>query len=177
MKQQLFLILVIPVLLVAREKQSANNLWQPFEYFVGKWAGHETGKAGTGQGTREYSFIMNGTYLYQENTSHFEPQEKNPTGETHEDRAFFSYDQEIKNFALREFHSEGFINYYTLDTTSCAPQKFVFVSQRSENAPPNLKARLTLEIKNENEFIETFELAFNGKDFSEFLKNYWTREE
>ena len=44
-----------------------------------------------------------------------------------------------------------------------------------ENAPPGMRAKVTIEIKDENEFLETFNLAFPGKDYEEFLRNTWTR--
>ncbi|MCB0282249.1 MAG: hypothetical protein KDF60_06690 [Calditrichaeota bacterium] len=174
MNKYLILLFLFPVLLLAQQNEM-EDLWQHYDYFAGKWQGHETGKAGIGQGSREYRFIMNRTYLYQENTSRFEPQEKNPKGETHSDHAYFSYDQGRQTFILREFNSEGYVNYYALDSTMSDSQKLVFVSEKSENAPPTLKARLTLEIKNRDEFIETFELSFKDNNYNEWLKNYWTR--
>lgn len=155
--------------------RSNEDIWAPFQYFVGDWQGHETGRAGIGEGERTYEFIMNGVYLYAKNVSRFKPQEKNPDGEVHEDVSFLSYDKGRKVFVLREFHIEGFVNQYTLDSLKSNETKFVFISESSENAPPGLRARVTLEIKNENEFVEIFELAFPDRQFSEWLKNYWTR--
>ena len=74
---------------------------------------------------------------------------------------------------LREFHSEGFVIQYIIDTVSSNSERLVFISESAENAPPGLKARMTFELKDENAFTEIFELAFAGKEFSEWLKNYW----
>ena len=119
---------------------------------------------------------MKGTYLYIKNTSTFEPQEKNPKREVYEDWTIFSCDQNRKKFAVREFNIEGYVNQFTLETLSKDNRNFVFVLESSENAPPGLRARLTYEIKNENEFIEIFEIAMPGGDFSEWLKNYRRRK-
>ena len=167
----IFVIALFPIIVNAQEQ----NKWEPFEYFIGSWEGHETGVAGIGKGARTYEKIMNGTYLYFRNTSAFEPQEKNPKGEKHEDWTFFSFDNNLSKYVMREFNIEGFVNKYILDSLSSDNKHFVFVTENSENAPPGLRARLTCTIKNENEFVETFELAFPNKGFQLFLKNYWTR--
>jgi hypothetical protein len=161
---------------LGQEKINNSNLWEPFIFFLGSWSGHETGKAGIGKGSRTYQFIMDSTYIFAKNISRFEPQEKNPKGETHEDWAFISYDNNRKKFVLREFNIEGFVNHYVLDSLSDDHKTFIFVSESSENAPSGLKARLTYKIENDDAFVEIFELAFAGKDFSEWLKNFWRRE-
>jgi hypothetical protein len=156
--------------------QEKANIWQPFDYFIGDWEGHETGKAGIGMGERSYRYIMKGKYLLLKNISRFEPQEKNPEGEVHEDWAIFSYDKNREALISREFNIEGFVNQYILDSLVNDHSTFIFISESSENAPPGLRARLTYEIQNESEFVETFELSFPGKKFEEWLKNYWKRK-
>ncbi len=174
MKRFLIILLAIPIITLSQEKD--KNIWEPFKYFAGSWEGHETGKAGIGKGDRTYEFIMDDVYLFQKNTSKFEPQEKNPDGEVHVDWTFFSYDKFRKKYVLREFHIESFVNQYTLDSLSHDNKHFVFVSESLENAPKGMRARVKLTIENENEFLETFELAFPGKDYSEFLRNHWKRK-
>ncbi|MCK5086687.1 MAG: hypothetical protein KAQ90_04155 [Melioribacteraceae bacterium] len=175
MKKIMVILFFIPLLLTAQSIEE-ENIWVPFHYFIGMWEGNETGKAGIGRGERKYEFIMNEMYLFAENVSRFEPQEKNPKGEVHEDWAFVSYDKIRNKFVLREFHIESYVNQYTLDSLSPDNKYFVFVSESSENAPPGMRARVTLKIEDENNFIETFELAFLGKEFSPWLKNYWKRK-
>jgi hypothetical protein len=80
-----------------------------------------------------------------------------------------------EKYILREFHSEGFINQYVIDSLSADNKTMIFVSEAIENIPPGWRARLSFRIQNENEFHETFELAAPGKDFSIFLENKWTR--
>ena len=120
---------------------------------------------------------MNGTYLYYQNTMKFEPQEKNPKGEFHEDRTFYSFDKNRNLIIARQFNIEGFINQFVLDSLSSDHKKLIFITENSENAPPGLKARLIYQIKNENEFIEIFELGFAGKEFSCYMTNHWKRKE
>ncbi len=171
----LFILTLIPFLLFAQENEEVS-IWEPLEFFIGAWAGDETGKAGIGKGERTYQFIMGNKYIYQKNISRFEPQEKNPEGETHEDWGFISYDNNRNQFVLREFHIEGFVNQYILDSLSSDNRTFIFNSESSENSPEGLRARLTFKIKNKDEFTELFELAMPGKDFSIYSRNFWRRK-
>jgi hypothetical protein len=163
------------VLTISAQSGVQPDPWEPFRFLVGSWEGYETGKMGIGNGVRTYEFILGGQYLFCNNTSTFEPQEKNPKGEVHKDWSFFSYDKNRQKFVVREFHIEGFVNRLVLDTQTSDSRKFVFVSEASENAPPGLRARLIYEIKDADEFAETFELAMPGKDFEIYLTNYWKR--
>lgn len=168
-------ILLFFLLTITLSLQGQESRWESLNYFPGSWKGHETGKAGIGEGSRTYEFIMDGVYLFADNTSKFEPQEKNPEGELHKDWAFISYDKSRNLLALREFHSEGFVIQYILDSLESNEKKYVFISEAVKNAPPGMRAKVTIEIKSENEFLETFDLAFPGKDYVEFLRNHWTR--
>ena len=147
----------------------------PLSFLVGKWRGEEQASFGTGVGEREYRLVLNGRYLLSENVSTFEPQEGLPEGDRHEDWTFFSYDRERQTLVLRQFNSEGYVNRFILDGTSDIPSRMVFVSEASENAPPGLRARLTVEKTSDDRFQETFELAMAGEDFNVMLRNRWTR--
>ncbi len=94
----------------------------------------------------------------------------------HEDWVFISYDKIRGLFVLREFHVEGFVNQYTLDTLSSDGKRFVFISESIENISEGWRARQIFTIQNEDEFSETFELASPGKDFSKLLENHWSRK-
>jgi hypothetical protein len=105
----------------------------------------------------------------------FKPQEKNPDGEIHRDWTFFSYDKHRSTFVLREFHSEGFVNLYTLDSISADGKLMMFVTEAIENVPAGFTARVTYAIQDQDTFVETFELGGPGEDFSPVLKNTWRR--
>jgi len=171
----LFMTALMPAILSAQDSKE-RNVWSPFEYFAGSWQGRETGRAGIGKGSRTYEFIMGGQYLYARNQSVFEPQGKKAERETHEDWTFFSYDKYRETFIVRQFNVEGFVNHFVLDSLSHDQKTFVFVTESSENAPPGLRARLRVQIKNENEFAESFELAPPDQDFAPMLQNYWKRK-
>lgn len=174
MIKYLILLLLIPMIMFSQETEE-ENIWQPLEFLIGSWIGDETGKAGIGKGERTYEYIMNKKYIKMQNISRFEPQEKNPNGETHEDLTIFSRDEIRKLFVIRQFNIEGFVNTFILDTLKSDYRNFVFVSESTENSPKGLKARLTYKINNKDEFMEFFELAYPGKDYEIWLRNFWRR--
>jgi hypothetical protein len=104
------------------------------------------------------------------NKSTYEPQEKNPKGEVHEDIGYISYDRMRKKFVLRQFHVEGFVNQFALDSISSDGKTIVFLSEAIENIPAGWRAKETYHIASENEFTETFELAPLGKEFEVYSK-------
>lgn len=171
----LVLLIFLPILLISQQEEK-QNFWQPFLFFVGKWEGKGEGKPGISQGSQEFQFIMKGRYLIVKNTSRFEPQERNPRGETHEDWGFFSFDQRRKKFVLRQFHIEGFVNQYVCESISDDGKTFVFVSEQIENIPSGWKAKLTYKIINKDEFEQSFELAAPGKEMECYSKGVMRRE-
>lgn len=172
--RKLLLFLFIPGILFAQDTDK-EDVWKPFRIFEGSWTGIETGAAGEGKGERTYQFIMNGAFLYGKNISRFEPQEKNPEGEVHEDWTFLSYDKINKTFVMRQFLSETYVSRYKLVSISDDGMKFVFISEDQENLPPGFRSRYTWTFDGKDSFIEEFELASPGKDFAPFIKNSWTR--
>ena len=143
-------------------------------FLIGNWTGRETGVAGTGHGTREYQYILDGKYIYATNTSRFEAQERNPSGEVHRDWQFLSCDATRSKTVLRQFNSEGYVNQYVLERPT--ENVLRFESEALENSPEGTRARLTISLISENEFEEVFELAFAGKDYGEILRNHWIRD-
>lgn len=169
---------VFPILIFS-QTQSAQpkepDVWAPFKYFVGKWQGQGEGKNGVSKGKQEYQFVLRGKFLQVKNEARFDPQEKNPKGELHEDMGLFSYDQARKFYVFRQFHVEGFVNQYICKKILDEGKTFIFVSEQLENLPPGFKARLTYKILNPNEFQMTFDLAAPGKDFDCYSTGFLKR--
>jgi len=170
------LVILLILTLFINAQETEVNIYEPFDIFIGSWIGDETGKAGIGKGERTYEYLFGRKYILSKNISRFEPQEKNPDGETHHDWAFLSYDENRKNFVLREFHSEGFINQYVLDSLSSDHRTIIFISENIENAPEGMRARMVFKIESKDAFTELFEIAMPGKDFTIFLRNFWRRK-
>ena len=109
------------------------------------------------------------------NRSEFEPQERNPKGEVHENLDVFSYDSGRGKIVLRQFHVEGFTNTYVLESVSGNGKKLVFVTEHIESGPPGMSARLVIELGNEGTFGERFELSMGGSDYACLITNTFRR--
>jgi hypothetical protein len=148
----------------ASQATSASRL-SAVQPLVGKWQGTSEGQPGTGTLTREYRVVLGDRFIEETNRSVYPAQEKNPKGEVHEHRSFFSFDNGRKTIVFRQFHGEGFVNQYVLEPTT-RPGVLVFVSEAIENIPKGYRARETYTFISDNEFEEVFEIAEPGKDFA-----------
>jgi hypothetical protein len=172
---QLLLALLLFTAIRAQAPQQPD-VWEPLKYFAGSWEGTAKGQPGNGKVEREYQFVLNGKYLQTKNKSTYPPQEKNPKGEVHEDWGLFSYDCGRKQFVLRQFHVEGFVNQFALDRAASNDKTHVFVTESIENIPAGWRARESYRILNNDEFIEIFELAGPGKEFEVYSENRFKRK-
>ena len=66
---------------------------------------------------------------------------------------------------LRQFHVEGFVNEYTLDSVSADGKLLEFTTVRIENVAPGWRAKEFFRVLSPDEFVETFSLAAPGKPF------------
>lgn len=64
---------------------------------------------------------------------------------------------------LRQFHVEGFVNQYVLDSVSEDRRTPEFISEAIENIAPGWRARETNQLVGEDELVEVFALAARGK--------------
>jgi len=71
---------------------------------------------------------------------------------------------------LRQFHGEGFVNQFKLDSISPDKRTMVFITEAIENIPKGWRAKETYRFLNDGELEETFELAPPAKDFSVYSK-------
>ena len=122
-----------------------------------------SGKPGKQFSARE--FELNGTFFSQRDKSVYEPKSPEAKPETREDFGFFSFDKNLRKIVLRQFHSEGFVNEYTLDSMSTDATSLEFVTVRIENLAPGWRAKKSYRILSVDEIEETFSLAPPGKDF------------
>ena len=159
----------------AQQPEEPRDVWLPFKFFVGQWEGRGEGQPGASLGRQEWEFVLGGKYLQVKNEARFDPQEKNPKGEVHEDWGFISYDRMRKLYVFRQFHVEGFVNQYVCDGPSADGKIFVFNSEAIENIPPGFKARLTYRILDEANFEQTFDLAPPGQEMACYSKGTMKR--
>ena len=173
MKYLIALLAFAPMISIAQTPQ--DSVWLPFKSFIGKWVGESEGQPGKGKYERSYELVLNKKYIEVKNKSTYPPSKENPKGEVHEDHGFISYDKSRKTFVLRQFHIEGFVNQYRIESISQDKRTIVFISEDIENIPAGFRAKETYHISNDNEFTETFELAEPGKDFELYSKATLTR--
>jgi hypothetical protein len=171
-------LLFCPVIAFGSETGPAEaDVWRPLRQFLGTWEGDVNGEPGAGKAKRIYRFTLRNRFIEITNKSVYQPQEKNPKGEIHEDIGFFSYDTRAKKFMLRQFHVEGFVNQFALESLDELQQRIlVFVSTATENIAPGWRAKETYHFLNNDEFIETFALAQPGKDFSTYSETHFRRK-
>jgi hypothetical protein len=155
--------------LAGASQAPANSRLSAVQPLVGKWQGTSEGQPGTGTLTREYRAVLRDRFIEETNRSVYPAQEKNPKGEIHEHRSFFSFDNARKAVVFRQFHGEGFVNQYVLQPAT-KPGVLVFVSEAIENIPNGYRARETYTFISDNEFEELFEIAEPGKDFALYSK-------
>ena len=174
MKRNRLLIAVVTLLILisglSAQTNKVDSIWSPFKYFAGNWKGVGTAEQNPGNYTRSYRYIFGKKFMEVKNKSTFAPTKENPKGEIHEDLGFISYDKSRKTFVLRQFHVEGFVNQYILDSISKDGKTIVFTSEAIENIPKGWRARETYQLVNANKFIETFSLAAPNKDFEVYSK-------
>jgi hypothetical protein len=150
--------------------------WEPLRSLVGTWEGTGNGQPGVSKIQREYRLVLSDKFLQVQNKSTYDSQPKNPKGEVHQDWGIMSFDKGRKKFVLRQFHVEGFVNQYTMTSSSADGKTIVFTSESIENIPAGFRARETYKILGPDEFIEVFEIAEPGKDFELYSEGHFKRK-
>jgi hypothetical protein len=153
-----------------------SDPWQPLRVLVGSWEGDAQGEPGSGKNAREYRFTLNDRFIQVTSRTTYPPQEKNPKGEVHEDVGFISYDKTAKKLVMRQFHVEGFVVHYVLESVSEDGRTIVFVSVAIENIPAGWRGRETYHVSSNDEFVETFALAEPGEDFVTYSETRFRRK-
>lgn len=153
-----------------------SDPWEPVRFLLGEWEGTAKGQSGTGTVTRSYNFVLGDRFLFEKNISTYPSQTENKTGEIHEHWSFFSRDRGRKVLILRQFHMEGFVNEYALDSLTIGTGKLVFEGERYENFDNSWRLRETYNVISPDEFIETFEIGAPGKELEVYSTNHFTRK-
>ncbi len=159
----------------ALSSQQQPDPWTALRFLEGKWEGKASGEPGKGISTREYRFELNRRFLSSRNKSVYEPKSPGVKPEVHEDFGMFSYDRALKKIVLRQFHAEGFVNEYTLDSASADGKLLELATVRIENIPAGWRARESYRIISPDEFVETFSLAQPGKEFAVYSETHLKR--
>jgi hypothetical protein len=155
---------------------AATDRWGRVRFLLGSWEGTASGQPGKGTVERTYTLVLGDKFIEETNVSRYEATAPGKTPEIHHHRGFMSYDKSRKTFMLRQFHEEGFVNLYAMNSDRSLPAFLVFDSVGFENFSNEWKARESYEVISPDEFIETFELAEPGKDFVVYSRNHFKRK-
>jgi hypothetical protein len=129
---------------------------------------------GAGEVERQYEWVLGSRFVQVRNRSTYPPQERNTKGETHEDLGFLSFDSGWKRLVFWQFHVEGFVNQYLLETNS-TPDRLVWISEAIENIPAGFRAREIYVFSGPDHLEEIFEIAEPGTDFELYSRSRLTR--
>jgi hypothetical protein len=171
----LFVRAVAIATLAVTNAGAQSDPWVGLRFLEGKWEGKANGEPGKGISSREYRFDLNGRFLSARNRSVYQPKSAGDKTEVHEDFGMYSYDRTLKKVVLRQFHGEGFVNEYTLDSVSADGKSLELMTVRIENIAAGWRAKESFRILSPDEFVETFSLAAPGKDFEVYSETHLKR--
>lgn len=169
MKYLILLLVIIPQLTFAQLTKQ-DSVWLPFKHFIGTWIGTGEGVDGKGTYERSYQFVLGKKYIELKNKTVYPPTKENPKGYVHEDFGYISYDKMRKTFVFRQFHGEGFVNQYIIESISPDGKTIVFITESIENIPKGWRGRETYTVNEGKELTEVFDLAEPGKEFELYTK-------
>ncbi len=139
--------------------------------FEGRWEGPSEGKPGRGTTSREYRFVLDGHFLYQQDSSSYQPAAAGGAPVRHVDVGYFSFDRGAGRIVWRQFHSEGLVNEYALDSLSADGRELRFVTTRIENLPPGWRAVKVYRVLSSDRIDESFLLGPPGKDLELYTES------
>jgi len=157
--------------------QEAMDRWKHFQFFLGAWDGKASGQVGVGTAERTYALTLDNQFIEVRNRSVYPPQEANLSGEIHEDLGLISYDKGRSLYVMREFHVEGYVNQYILESPAGGGDALVFVTESIESIKAGWRARTTLEIISDDSFRETFDLAGPNQEWACYIINEFNRSQ
>lgn len=172
----LMLLLISLSIPAVAEEGSVEDVWSPLKFLVGTWEGTGDSKWGVSTVEMKFDFILDGAFLRGKNHSVYEPQEKNPEGDIHDNWDIFSYDATAKTFVLRQFHAERIFNEFVMDSISADRKYMEFVTRQIENFMPRWRAKQCYQVLGQDEFVETFHLAGPEKDFQLYVTNHFKKK-
>lgn len=155
--------------------QAQEQAWGKLKALAGQWHGKGKGKPGTSTIDRSYESILEDQFIMSRNVSVFAATNTDRKNERHADMGIFSFDKTRKCVVLRQFHTEGFVNRYVLESIEDGGNSLTFVTESVENGPAGLRARLTIRLQGDTSIQERFDLAWPGKDFETCVQTSLSR--
>lgn len=155
-----------------------KNPLERLNFLIGDWSG--TGKGyndATSKVEISFYYIMQGKFIGMDAESRFAPAGKNEKGQFHQEKGFFSYDEDRKLIIYRQFSNDGYVNQYYLNDTISTARTLVFDTERTENFVPDGKARWIIQKEGEHQLSISFNVAFPKQDFVNFGSQQLTKNQ
>ncbi len=166
MRYLLIFLLLLPTIALAQEDVTTEDIWAVFRPLIGQWEGKGIGPGGESTVETSFEFTLDNRFIMNRTKSISDPSTEVPEGSLHRDLGLISYDKNRKVFVFRQFHTEGFVNTYVLDSVSTDFSRLVFITEHIESLEPGWRAKLIYEFQGENKLRTALELAPPGSDFS-----------
>jgi hypothetical protein len=146
-----------------------KNPLERLNFLIGDWNG--TGKGyndATSKVEISFYYIMKGKFIEMNAESRFAAVGKNDKGQFHQEKGFFSYDEDRKLIIYRQFSNDGYVNQYYMNDTISTSHTLVFDTEKTENFIPDGKARWIIQKEGDRQLSTSFNVAFPGQDFVSF---------
>ena len=174
-RQCLLVLLLLGSSAALTADDDLGDIWADFRSFAGKWSGTQSGVWGDGAGIRTFRFFINDSFLEQRTALRFDPQPANPDGDTRLDYGVVSLDRRARQFHFRRYYPGGVFVEYRLKDLDPAMGRFVWVSERVENALPNTTVEYTVMREQPARFTDKVVLLREGQEPRRVIDGRWVR--
>ncbi|GET21998.1 heme-binding beta-barrel domain-containing protein [Prolixibacter denitrificans] len=163
------IVLLICLLSFSGVSFAQGNPLEQLNFLIGDWMGTGSGYGDTKSKVEvSFYYIMQGKFIEMDAESRFAPKGKNNKGQFHQEKGFFSYDEDRKLIIYRQFSNDGYVNQYYLNDTISTAHTLVFDTERTENFVPDGKARWIIQKEGDQHLSTSFNVAFPKQDFVNF---------
>lgn len=153
----------LSALCAVASEQEEGDVWQPFRFMIGEWAGGGSGQPGEGVGQFTVAFDLNKKVLIRRNHAEYPAKAGQPKGSAHDDLMIIYPQGAQVGFRAEYFDSEGHVIHYAV---SFPPGKVVFESDDASGGP---RFKLVYEMKSADVLGIEFDMAAPNRDYHPYL--------
>ncbi len=137
------------------------------DWLIGEWQGYGVFAEGRNQIHKSYGYEVGGMFLVERTLDMFPTETPSTDYEIHQDFMVVYRDTLGGGLLAKTFFIEAFVASSEL-TVAEGGDVFVIESTRIENGSPGMRTRYTIRRQWPDDFTGTFELAFDGGEFTVF---------
>ncbi|MFC1682962.1 hypothetical protein ACFL0G_01975 [Candidatus Zixiibacteriota bacterium] len=135
------------------------------DWLIGEWQGYGQFPKQVNFIQKKYSYDVAGMFFVERTIAMFPPEELSTDYEIHQDFSVVYRDNGTGAFLAKSFYVESFVTSSTVQIEENG-NKIVIESENVENGPPGMRSRYSIFREDPNRYTATFEVAWQGKDFS-----------